>query len=53
MIASHRGMRISDADWTVFIGHVNETLDHFELPEAEKQDVLGFVESTKAEIVEA
>ena len=53
MATSHRGMRISEADWSRFIGHVSDTLDHFQLPESEKSDVLGFIESTKSEIVEA
>jgi len=53
MTVSHRGMRISEADWALFIGHLNDTLDHFELPAAEKSDVLRFIQSTKSEIVEA
>lgn len=53
MALSHRGMRISDEDWTRFIGHVNETLDHFSLGPDEKNDVLAFIDSTRSEIVEA
>jgi len=53
MTVSHRGMRISDSDWSRFIAHLNDTVDQFELPDAEKNDVLAFIESTKAEIVEA
>lgn len=53
MLTSHRGMRISEDDWQRFIGHVNDTLIHFGVPDAEKNDVLAFVESTKADIVEA
>lgn len=53
MVTSHKGMQISGSDWTAFIGHLNDTLNHFGLAEAEKNDVLGFIESTKAEIVEA
>ena len=53
MTASHRGMRISNSDWTSFIGHLHDTLDHFNLPEAERSDVLAFIDSTKSEIVEA
>jgi hemoglobin len=52
MTITHRGMRISASDWTIFIGHVNDTLKHFDLPVAEKDDVLAFIESTKSEIVE-
>ena len=53
MLTSHRGMRISESDWQRFKGHLNDTLAHFKLSEAEKNDVLAFIESTKSEIVEA
>jgi hemoglobin len=51
MLTSHRGMGISESDWRRFLGHLNDTLAHFALGEAEKSDVTGFIESTKAEIV--
>ena len=53
MLTSHRGMRISDSDWQCFIGHLNDTLAHFGVGDVEKNDVLAFIESTKAEIVDA
>ena len=53
MQTSHRGMRISESDWTIFLGHVRDTLAEFSVPEAETGEVVAFVESTKAEIVEA
>jgi hemoglobin len=46
-------MRIGEADWQAFLGHLNATLDAFAVPPAERRDVLGFVDSTKADIVEA
>ena len=52
MATSHRGMRIGESDWSIFMGHVKDTLAEFEVPEKETADVLGFVESTKSEIVE-
>ena len=52
MLTSHRGMKISGSDWQRFIGHLNDTLAHFGLGEVEQKDVLAFIESTKAEIVE-
>lgn len=52
MVVSHKGMRISEDDWSRFIGHVHATLDHFELADAEKGDVVAFIESTRSEIVE-
>jgi len=49
---SHRGMRISEKDWDVFIQHLNATLDKFALPPKERSDVLAFIDSTRKDIVE-
>ena len=48
----HRGMRISESDWNVFLGHAATTLANFQVPEAERCDVVAFVQSLKKEIVE-
>ncbi len=53
MKLSHKGMRISESDWSVFEGHLNATLDAFKVPQAERDEVVGFVQSTKADMVEA
>ncbi len=53
MTTTHRGMRISESDWSRFIGHLEATLDHFNLPATERGEVLAFIQSTKAEIVES
>ena len=52
MKTSHRGMGISESDWQRFIGHLETALDTFEVPAAERAEVLGFINSTKADIVE-
>ena len=52
MATAHRGMRISASDWSIFLGHVNATLDRFAVPPRERAEVLGFIESTKKQIVE-
>lgn len=52
MTTAHRGMRISESDWTIFIGHVKDTLAEFAVPDKETEEVVGFVESTRSEIVE-
>ena len=52
MAASHKGMGISAGDWKLFLGHVRATLDKFRVPEQERREVLAFIESTKAAIVE-
>jgi hemoglobin len=53
MKTSHRGMRIDEADWTAFLGQLNATLDAFRVPRPERDEVVGFVQSTKPDIVEA
>jgi hemoglobin len=52
MVLSHRGMKISERDWTAFIGHLEATLDAFNVPQAERADVVAFIQSTRVEIVE-
>ena len=52
MATSHKGMKISAGDWDRFLGHVRATLDKFQVPDRERRDVLAFVESTRADIVE-
>jgi hemoglobin len=53
MKTAHAGMRISEGDWASFLGHVHATLEAFRVPSAEREQVVAFVQSTKAEIVEA
>lgn len=53
MLVSHKGMNISVSDWSAFIGHLEDTLDHFGVPEQERGEVLSFIDSTRADIVEA
>jgi hemoglobin len=53
MKTSHRGMRISADDWSAFLGHLNATLDAFEVPAAERAQVVAFIQSTRPDIVEA
>ena len=52
MKTSHKGMKISEADWSAFLGHLHATLAAFQVPQAERDDVVAFVQSTKADIVE-
>ena len=49
---THQGMRISESDWSVFLGHAAATLAKFQVPEAEQREVVTFVQSLKKEIVE-
>lgn len=52
MVVVHKGMRISESDWGIFIGHLNATLTKFKVPQKEKSDVLGFIGSLKVTMVE-
>jgi hemoglobin len=53
MKLSHQGMRISEGDWAIFLKHADATLKAFNVPQAEYDEVVAFVQSTKADIVEA
>ena len=52
MALCHHGMRISERDWSVFLGHAAATLAKFRVPEAEQREVVSFVQSLKRDIVE-
>ena len=51
MLTSHRGMGITEDDWQIFIEHINATLAEFGVPQQEQDDVLGFIDSIKENIV--
>ena len=53
MKISHTGMKISESDWSRFLGHLNATLQAFQVPQAERDEVVAFIQSTKADMVEA
>lgn len=52
MKTSHKGMRISESDWAALIGHLQDTLAAFQVPQAEREAVVAFIQSTKSDIVE-
>ena len=52
MKTSHKGMKVSESDWTALLKHLNATLDAFKVPQAERDEVLAFINSTKSDIVE-
>ncbi len=52
MKTTHKSMGIGEDDWRRLLDHLSTTLDGFDVPEREKNDVLDFIESTKADIVE-
>lgn len=52
MKTSHRGMGISESDWTVFLDHVGETLNHFDGAARESDDVLNFLLAQKTDVID-
>ena len=52
MLSSHKGMGITESDWQILIDHLKASLAELQVPQQEQDDVLGFIESTKAGIVE-
>ncbi len=53
MLKSHKGMNISESDWTIFLGHAGATMEALQVPEQECNDVVTFVLSLKDDIVES
>ena len=53
MKMSHKGIGITKADYDAFMRCLALTLSTFEVPEAERGEVVAFVTSLEPEIVEA
>jgi hemoglobin len=53
MLTSHKGMGITESDWQILIDHLKASLAELQVPQQEQDDVLGFIDSTRADIVEA
>jgi hemoglobin len=52
MKESHTGLGISEAEWDAAARHLVASLDKFKVAEQEKKDLLAFVSTVKADIVE-
>jgi hemoglobin len=52
MKTSHTRLGITEHEWQVFIGHTHAMLAHLRVPERESQEVIGFFESLKADVVQ-
>ena len=52
MKTSHKGMGITEDDWNTAAGHLVASLDKFNVPATEKNDLLAIVASVKGDIVE-
>jgi hemoglobin len=53
MKITHKGMNISESDWLAFLGYLNAALEAFQVPSAERNELIALMQSTKADIVEA
>lgn len=51
MIEAHQGMNITEADFNALVGDLVAALDQFEVPEAEKNELLGILGGLQPEIV--
>jgi len=51
MLQSHAGMGITDDDWSRFVGHLRATLDDFAVPEAERAELLAFIDGLRGDLV--
>ncbi len=51
MRESHEHLDITQEEWQVFLGDFQATLDKFEVPPAEQQELFAIVGSTKGDIV--
>lgn len=49
---THRGMRISDAEFNALAADLKATLDKFKVPEKEQGELFRIIESTRKDIVE-
>jgi hemoglobin len=53
MKASHKGMRIGEADWAAFLKHLHATLKAFDIPKGEHDELVALIQTTKQDMVEA
>ena len=53
MKQSHKGMKISEDDWTIFLSHAGSTMEALQVPKQECDEIVTFVLSLKGDIVEA
>lgn len=53
MKLSHKGMKISESDWSIFLGHAGATMEALSVPKQECDDVVAFVLTLKDDMVEA
>lgn len=53
MKTSHKGMKISEGDWSIFLQHAGATMEALQVPKQECDEIVALVSSLKEDIVEA
>ena len=53
MKISHKGMKISESDWSIFLRHAGATMEALKISKQEQEEIAAFVSSLKNDIVEA
>ena len=53
MKISHKGMKISESDWSAFLEQAGATMKALQVPQQECDDVVAFVLTLKDDMVEA
>jgi hemoglobin len=48
---SHRHLMITEGEWQAFMDDLDQSLEKFEVPQPERQELIAIVESTKEAIV--
>jgi hemoglobin len=51
MKSAHAGMKITNREWDAMVADFKATLDHFHVPMAEQNELIGIVATTKPDIV--
>jgi hemoglobin len=51
MFDSHAHLKISAEEWEVFLADFQESLDKFQVPQAEQQELFDIIDSTRKDIV--
>jgi hemoglobin len=51
MLDTHRDLMITSEEWQAFMDDLQQTLDKFNVPQAERAELVAIVESTREDIV--
>jgi hemoglobin len=51
MLDSHEHLDITEGEWQAFLDDLYQTFERFQVPPAERRELLAIVESTKGDIV--